>query len=146
MEATLGHANPLNSITKLHVLLTRCAKGRQELEWCVQMMWDAVRSKQYDPKTLTVSALKGTATGNKGVVALLLLKQELNTHLHSLVLQRMSLSTTAKVHFARVFEDVTTYRAMLKPLDPATDLNLEWAAGLTKADVLFRNFWEVGPC
>ncbi len=145
MEAAMGHANPLNSISKLHVILTRCSKGRQELEWCVQMLWDSVRSGQYDPKALTVSAMKGTATGNKGVVALLLLKRELNLHLHSFVLQRLSFSTTAKVHFARVFEDVTAYRSMLKPLTTPTELNLEWAAGLTKADILFRNFWEVTP-
>jgi hypothetical protein len=145
MEAEYAHQNPLNSVTKLQNILQRCPKGKGDLEWVMTALWDGLRSNLYDGKSLTVSAIKGTHTSNKGMVTLFLLKRDLSMHLESQILGKLPFSTAAKVQLTRVFANHNTYRSMLKPLPTSVggpDLTLEWASEFTKADMALRDFWE----
>ncbi len=143
MEQHYGHKNPVNSVTKLHAILTRCPSRPQHLEWVMVRLWDSLRSGLFDPKTLSVSCIKGTANGNKGLVSLLLLKKDLNEYFHNEVLAKMDFSAQAKTHLAKVFEDTDSYRQRLKALpDIQLHPDLDWAVGFSKADCLLRDFWE----
>ena len=143
MEDFYGHDNPLNSVTKLHALVTRCPRGRTpELDWTLSTLWDLLASKHYDPKTLSVSAIKGTNNGNRGIVSLLLLKRDLNIYFTDEVLTKKPFSLQAKLHFPKVFADVESYRTMLKARPGSPEPNLDWSMGLGKADGALRDFWE----
>jgi len=146
MEQSYGHQNPLNSVTKLHNILTRCPKGRVDLEWVLTLLWDCLQAKDYEPKSLTVAAIKGANNGNKGVCQLLLLKRELGNYLNQEILQKMPFSTQAKVQLPKVMSHPAMYRVRLKPLPGSSaEPDLDWAAGLNKADLALRDFWEARP-
>lgn len=146
MENFYGHQNPLNAVTKLHNILTRCPKGRVDLEWVLMLLWDCLQAKNYEPKSLTVTSIKGSNNGNKGVCQLLLLKREIGNYLNREILQKMPFSTQAKVHLPKVLNNPVSYRQRLKPLpDSSEEPDLDWAAGFTKADLALRDFWEARP-
>ncbi len=77
-----GCANPLDSIYKLHKIVTR-AQSADKIEWTLELMIDMWRSGGYKSDQYSVRHLdgKGTAAAGKGIVELMGFKQDLLKHL-----------------------------------------------------------------
>ncbi len=56
LDDELGHANPLNSVTKLQALLTRVPPKQAALEWVMLQLQDLLKMKLLGPREITVRA------------------------------------------------------------------------------------------
>ena len=120
-----GHNSPLNSITKLNTVLTKCEKQANMITWCLEMIRDVVDSGMVDVGEISNRALKDGAGGHKGLVDLFVIKKHLLSYLLRTdvdVRLRGSGSSKRRDEIVDMLSSHAKYRAKLNPIGTEPDL------------------------
>ena len=121
--------NPLNSMTKLHVMSkVSGSTDKWKTTWVLHSLLDAVRSGLLLPGAITSRVLKGES-GSAGLVQLWLLKHNLLEHLLTHVLGSKPFDPIVKKKMGEVYSCHETLRAHIGfPESNSGQLDLSWQA------------------
>ena len=120
-----GHNNPLNSMTKLNTVLTKCDKQPPMITWVLEKIRDVVTSGMLDVGEISNRALKESAGGHKGLVDLFVIKRQLLVHLLARDIDkrlRGSGSSKRRDDIAEMLGSHSKYRSKLNPIGTEPDL------------------------
>jgi hypothetical protein len=126
-----GSTSPFNYITVLHGFITK-ARTKANVVWCFKSLQDYLRSKELRIGDISVRYMIGdTASGNRGLVDLLLLQKDFKEYLLGPILTEMGCSEDVKAKLNSALDSHTAYRT-----------NLTSHAG--SFEVTANTSWQVG--
>ncbi|CAK0905696.1 unnamed protein product [Prorocentrum cordatum] len=120
-----GHNNPLNSMTKLNTVLTKCDKQPTLITWVLEKIRDVVTSGMLDVGEVSNRALKESAGGHKGLVDLFVIKKQLLVYLLATDIDRRlrgSGSSKRRDEIVDLLGSHSKYRSKLSPIGNEPDL------------------------
>lgn len=125
MSEQYGHNSPLNSMTKLNTVLTKCDKQPSLITWCLEKIRDVVNSGMVDLGEISNRALKEGNGGNKGLVDLFVVKRQLLSYLLATDIDRRLRghgSSKRRDFIVDMLSSHSKYRAKLSPIGTEPDL------------------------
>ena len=138
-----GHRNPLNGITKLAAIATKCSKDELSMEWCLSCIIDrcqAVAGALGD--SWSTQSLTGSKDSGKGLLDVYLFKLRAKNYLLQNVMEQQPFPTDAKVKLREVMNSHASYRGQMRPVADVAGLDLTWMSGWKKSMQLFRDLLE----
>ena len=138
-EEKWGKQTPWDSVYKLEILVTKCAKpcGRADtagpldrMAWVIRCVHDFLDSDQLQRTALSVRNLSGKGLyGHKGTADLLVYKYGLGVYIKD-HLEGSVLDATQKAEVRKVFQDHESYRAAYGNHGVMADHDLSWMGAL----------------
>lgn len=141
LDEAKGLDNPLDKVSKLHLLVSKAAT-KEKLEFMIPLMVDLFLNGALSADAFSVRLLKGISTNNKGMCDVVILKQNLLDHLHRWCAEQKFasdvLDTIRKVTGS--LESIRQHCGVVGK--PKGKLNLAWKAGWMPSADLMLNVFE----